>query len=46
MRTSILFCGALALVGAIAAAPAAGNTRGAVEQSGGHVVPQNPSCRS
>ncbi len=42
MRTSMLFCAALALIGATAAAPAADNTRGAVEQSGGNIVPQNP----
>lgn len=42
MRAYILCCAALALLAAPAASPAADNTRGAVEQSGGTKVPQNP----
>jgi len=45
LRTAMLGT-ALLLAATLAttlAAPAADNTRGAVEQSGGHVVPQNPS---
>ena len=42
MRLTRLLCSALLLVTS-ALAPAADNTSGAVEQSGGNVVPQNPS---
>jgi hypothetical protein len=38
----LLLCAAL-LLATSALAPAADNTRGAVEQSGGNLVPQNPS---
>jgi len=42
LTQSLLLCLAL-LLATSAATPAADNTRGAVEQSGGNVVPQNPS---
>ncbi len=35
--------GTALLLAAALAAPAAENAHGAVEQSGGHIVPQNPS---
>jgi hypothetical protein len=42
LTRGFLLCLAL-LLGTNALAPAADNTRGAVEQSGGNIVPQNPS---
>jgi hypothetical protein len=42
LTQNLLLCSAL-LVATSALAPAADNTRGAVEQSGGNIVPQNPS---
>jgi hypothetical protein len=41
--TQILLLYAALLLATSALAPAADNTRGAVEQSGGNLVPQNPS---
>ncbi len=42
LTRDLLLCSAL-LLAMSALAPAADNTRGAVEQSGGNIVPQNPS---
>ena len=42
LTQSLLLCAAL-LLATSASAPAADNTRGAVEQSGGNIVRQNPS---
>jgi Spy/CpxP family protein refolding chaperone len=42
LTRNLLLCAAL-LLATTALAPAADNTRGAVEQSGGNIVPQNPS---
>jgi hypothetical protein len=42
LTQNLLLCAAL-LLATSALAPAADNTRGAVEQSGGNTVPQNPS---
>src|SRR5215831_16163775 len=42
LTRNLVLCSALLLAMSVLA-PAADNTRGAVEQSGGNVVPQNPS---
>jgi len=42
LARNLVLCSALLLAMSVLA-PAADNTRGAVEQSGGNVVPQNPS---